>query len=264
MRTNFLLIPLTLAATLLMSCNKEISTPDPVIEPVTQVKKISSSATDYVTYQYNSTGNVSRHVSQWSNSTGEVYGQTAVYDYSNGRLVKWSSQAGQAEYTYQNEKPASSEHFASNGKKLATLHYTFDAANRLIEITEDIANPMADDLKQARITYDYHPNGNISRIDFAVRYDLADAFATVMTKKYVQYDNKQNPEPADILGVMLPGVILHHNNPIRVETLNGNGTLLSYSRYEYQYNSKGLPVQKTHFLGTATAEEFPVVFTYEY
>lgn len=250
---------------MLVSCKKE-SNPAPAdASPIKIVKKVTASAGDYVQYEYNAKGHVSRYISQWKDAEGTLFRQNNHFEYnSNDQLLKWSNEAGYGLYTYQNGRLSQSEHFAANGKKISTLSYTFDASNRLITIVEEIANPLADGPEQTRISYQYYSNGNLSRMDFAYRNEFADAFTMQFSKKFVQYDNKKNPEPDGIAGTFLPGVILLLNNPVRIENILPNGTVEGYSRYEYTYNANGLPVQRKHFTAISDVEMPPVVFTYEY
>ena len=101
-------------------------------------------------------------------------------------------------------------------------------------------------------------------MDFAYRNKSADSFTMQFSKKFVQYDNKKNPEPDGILGAFLPGVILLLNNPVRIENILPDGTVEGYSRYEYTYNANELPIQRKHYTAIGNVETPPVVFTYEY
>lgn len=256
---------LAIITAVLVSCKKE-SNPGPAdASPLKIVKKVAASADDYVQYEYNAKGYVSRYISQWRDATGNLFRQNNHFEYNtNNQLVKWSNESGYGLYTYQNGRLSQSEHFATNGKKISTLSYTFDASQRLTTIVEEITDPPADGPEQTRISYQYYSNGNISRMDFAFRNEFTDTFTVHFSKKFVQYDNNKNPEPDGILGGFLPGVTLQFNNPVRIENILPDGTVDGYSRYEYTYNAKGLPVQRKHYIAISDVEQQPVVFTYEY
>ena len=250
---------------MLVSCKKE-SNPAPAdASPLKIVKKVAASTGDYVQYEYNAKGHVSRYISQWKDAEGNLFRQNNDFEYnSDDQLLKWSNNAGYVFYTHQNDRLSHSEHFAANGKKISTLSYTFDASDRLVTIVEEIANPLADGPEQTRVSYQYYSNGNLSRMDFAYRNKSADSFTMQFSKKLVQYDTKKNPEPDGILGAFLPGVILLLNNPVRIENILPDGTVEGYSRYEYTYNAHELPIQRKHYTAIGNVETPPVVFTYEY
>ncbi len=259
------LFSLAIITMMLVSCKKESGSAPADAPPLKTVKKVAGTAFDYVQYEYNAQGQVSRYISQWKDATGNLFRQNNDFEYNtNNQLVKWSNEAGYGLYTYQNGRLSQSEHFAANGKKISALSYTFDVSNRLITVVEEIANPLADGPEQTRISYQYYSNGNLSRMDFAYRNEFTDPFTVHFSKKFVQYDNNKNPEPDGILGAFLPGVTLQFNNPIRIENILPDGTVEGYSRYEYTYNAKGLTVQRKHYIAVNNVENQPVVFTYEY
>lgn len=254
------------AALFLFSCKKN---PPAQQQPEAQafkiVKKISASPSDQVRYEYNAKGHLSRYISQWQDAAGTLSTQTNVFEHNaSGHLVKWSNEGGYGLYTSNNGLPERSEHFGANGRKIATLTYTFNASKRLLSVLEDIASPAPGDPTQTRISYLYHSDGNLSRMEFAYRNGPADAFVVSFSKKFVQYDGKKNPEPDGVLGAFLPGIILLFNNPVRVENINADGSVEGYTRYEYTYNAEGYPVQKKQFIGVNNVEHAPAVFTYEY
>lgn len=256
-----------LAATtvFLFACKKDQSTQQPERPSFKIVKKVFASPSDQIQYEYNAQGNVSRYISQWQDATGTVRTQTNVFEYNASRqLVKWSNESGYGLYTYKNSLPEQSEHFSSNGRKIATLSYTFDASKKLLSLMENIADPAPGGPKQTRISYQYYSNGNLSRMDFAYRNELSDPFTIHFSKKFVQYDDKKNPEPDGVSGAFLPGVTLLFNNPVRIDNLKPDGTIEGYTRYEYTYNQEGFPLQRKQFIAVNNVEHSPIVFTYAY
>lgn len=250
---------------LLVSCRKETGTEPENTPALKIVKKVSASAFDYVQYEYNAKGHVTGYISQWKDATGSLLRQNNVFEYNaSNQLVKWSNEAGYGIYSYQNGRLSQSEHFAFNGKKISTLGYTFDALNRLSTVLEEIANPADNGPKQTRISYQYYNNGNVSRMDFAFRNEFTDPFTVNFSKKFVQYDNKKNPEPDGIIGAFLPGVTLQLNNPLYIENIMADGTVQGYTRYEYNYNAEGFPLQRKTYIAVNNTEQPAVIFTYEY
>lgn len=259
------LFALVLITIVFVSCQKDPDSSPPDTQPLKTVKKVAGSVTDFIQYEYNAKGHVSRYVSQWRDAAGTILRQNNVFDYNaSNQLVKWTSEAGTGFYAYQNGRLSQSEHFAANGKKIATLHYAFNASNRLITVIETIANPLPNGPQHTKISYQYYPNGNLSRMDFAYRNEPTDPFTLHFIKKFVEYDDKKNPEPDGVLGSFLPGISLLYNNPVRIENVSPNGVLQGYNRYEYTYNAEGLPVQRKQFIATNNVEAVPLLFTYEY
>lgn len=229
------------------------------------VKKVAASSVDYVEYHYDTQGNISKYISQWMDGAGNLLIQNNIFEFDvNNQLTKWSNEAGYGLYTYQNGRVEQSEHFASNNRKISILTYTFDASKQLTNIMEEIAEPLASGPKQTNITYQYYSNGNLKRMDFAYRNKLTDPFTAHLSKIFVQYDDKKNPEPDGVLGAIIPGVVLLVNNPLRVENISADGTMQGYTRYEYVYNSEGLPLQRKNYIAINGAEQQPTVFSYEY
>ena len=146
---------------------------------------------------------------------------------------------------------------------MSTLLYTFER-KRLIQVIEKIEYPVEDGAKETKISYQYYPDGNVRRIDFSYRKELTDPFRINFSKEFVLYDDKKNPEPDGVLGIILPDVYLHINNPIKVNTYVANGTLENYLRYEYSYNTNGFPIQRKHYIATNGVEGAPSVSHYEY
>ncbi|NTS40407.1 hypothetical protein HRG84_05775 [Flavisolibacter sp. BT320] len=258
------LITLIVFATVLLSCQKDPGRL-PGTPPSKTVKKVAGALSTAVQYEYNAEGNVTRYISLWKDAAGTLIRQNNVFTYSAGnRLVKWANDAGNGFYTYQNGRLSHSEHFAINGKKIATLYYDFGAEDRLTTVTEVLANPLPGGPVQTRVRYEYYTTGNVSRIDFAYRNKSSEAFVVHFSKHFVTYDNKVNPEPDGVLGAFLPNVVLMYNNPIRIENRAADGRLEGYLRYEYAYNNSGLPAQRKQYIATGDVEAPPLTFTYEY
>ena len=249
---------------LLVSCRKETGSAPGDTPPLKMVKKVSASAFDYMQYEYNANGNVTGYITQWKDAAGNLLRQNNVFEYNTGnQLVKWTNEAGYGLYSYQNGRLSQSVHYAANGKKLSTIRYSFDAIKRLFTVVEEIENA-ENTPKQSRLSYQYYNNGNIRRIDLAFRYEITDPFTLYFSKKFIQYDNKKNPEPDGIIGAFLPGVIQQHNNPLYIENIMADGTVQGYTRYEYNYNMDGFPVQRKMSVTINNTEQPPVIFTYEY
>jgi hypothetical protein len=241
-----LLPKLLLSATLivfLFACKKSGNdSPGPIDTPVKSVRQLTAASTDFVAFEYDSSGRVTKHTSQWDHGAGGLNKITTVYEYDGNKLKRALSELGYGLYTYKNNVMDKSEHFASNGRKLSTLNYTFENG-KLITVLEQIANPKADDVIETKVDYQYYSNGNVSRIDFAYRKEIANPFIIGFSKLFVEYDNKINPEPDGVLGFFIPGVILQKNNPLRVNNILTGGTPEGYTRYEYSYNSTYMPIQ---------------------
>jgi YD repeat-containing protein len=248
----------------LAACQKD---PEPVPEtppPAKTVTKVGWSDQDFVTYEYNAAGLVTRHVSQWANGTGTVNKLTNTYTYSdNGQLTRWQNEAGYSTFVYKGNKPESSAYFFTNGRQLSSMKYQFDN-NRLVSVIERNEMPLPDDAIETKVSYTYYPNGNVQRIDFAYRNKLTDPFVINFSKVIDLYDNKPNPEPDGVLGTILPGVVLHKNNPVKISTLLPNNTVEGFSRFEYTYNAQGLPQQRKQYITTGSVEQLPTASTFQY
>lgn len=261
---TFRLIFLFVIASSFLSCRKSGSDdPIPDAKPQKLVKKVSSSPSNFVSYEYDASGNVLSYISQWENGPGELNKLTNVYEYSGGKLMKASNEAGYGLFSYRDNVLEKAEHFLSNNRKLSTLIYKFNNG-KLIELIEQIANPQPDGAKETKVSYQYYNNGNVSRVDFAHRKELSDPFTVNFSKVFVAYDDKKNPEPDGIIGFFVPGVVLHINNPVRVDNILPDGSVDGYSRYEYSYNSSGFPTERKQFIATRGIEQSPLVFHYTY
>lgn len=248
---------------LIASCDKNPA-PTPLPIPAMKVTKITSGAVDFQLFEYGANGQLLKYISQWKNGGGSLNKIIHTMEYNGDRLQKVSNDVGYTIYTYQNNLVSKAENFFINGKKLSTLLFTYNAQNKLDYLVEQIAFPVAGGAEETKVSYQYYANGNVSRMDFAYRLHSTDPFIIDFSKIFVQYDNHPNPEPDGILGNFIPGIILHINNPVKVDNLNGNGTLVGYSRYEYAYNATGYPEQRKHFIALGTVEDPPVIFQYHY
>ncbi|MDB5246033.1 MAG: hypothetical protein JWQ40_427 [Segetibacter sp.] len=264
MQLSSCLLVLTLIG-FLFSCKKDDNNvPLPSEKAIKLVKQLVASTTDFINYEYDSSGQVTKYITQWQNVGGTVSRLTNVYKYAGKKLVKSSNESGYGTYTYAGDLISRSEHFAANGKKISSLTYSFNAAGQLTEVTEQIANPFDDAPMATRISYQYYANGNLSRLDFAHRKETTGSFIINFSKVFVEYDNKPNPEPDGVIGNFLPGVILLINNPVRINNLSADGSPMGYSRYEYSYNEKGLPTRRKQFIAVGDLEQSPISFQYVY
>ncbi len=254
---------LALAAIYLFACRKD-DRPAPEPPVVKNVKQITWSAENFVSYEYNAAGQVTRHVAQWPNGAGSVNRYTNIYTYdAANQLTRWSNEAGNADFVYRNGVLEKSTHYATNGRKLSDMLYTFKN-RRLASLIEQVANPGEGDVKETKVSFTYLPNGNVQRIDYAWRKELNAPFTVNFSKVFVAYDDRVNPEPDGVLGVVLPGVVLPKNNPLRVNNVLPNSTSGDYIRFEYRYNSAGLPEQKKQFIAVNNVEAEPIVATITY
>lgn len=245
------------------SCkNDPIPVPNPPVAK--KVKKISSDATDYYSFEYNAQGQVSKYISQWKNGTGGFNKITHTMEYNGNQLAKVTNDIGHTLYTCQSGRVTKAENFIANGKRLSTILFNYDQQNRLDYLIEQIAFPVEGGAEETKVSCQYYPNGNVSRMDFAYRLHITDPFETSFSKLYVQYDNQPNPEPDGILGNFLPGLELQINNPVKVTNLDKNGVPDGYSRYEYMYDASGYPAIRKHFIALGTVENPPVIYQYQY
>ncbi|MCW3109175.1 MAG: hypothetical protein JWQ09_3681 [Segetibacter sp.] len=266
MKTPFLKLLLSvIIACFLFGCKKTenpSSTTDP--SPLKIVKQVTASSTDFVSYEYDASGNVTKSISQWQNGASGINRLNNIFEYNGNKLVKFSNEAGYALFTYTGNVIASSDNFAANGRKLSTILYQYDGSGKITNLIEQNTNPAPDAISETKVNYQYYSNGNVSRIDFSYRKQIIDPFIVNFSKVFVEYDDKKNPEPDGVLGFFLPGVVLQKNNPVKINNVPANGTVEGYSRYEYTYNAKGYPVNRKHFIATSNNEQPPVSFAYSY
>ena len=249
----------------LFGCKKTENIEPPAdVAPKKSVKQLTASSSDYISYEYDANGNVTRYISQWQNGTGGVNRLNNVFEYSGNKLTRFSNEAGYASFTYIGARIDKSDHFAANGRKLSSFHYEYDQTGKITSILEQISNPDSDGINETKISYQYYANGNVSKMDFLYKKGTNDPFVLSSSKLFVEYDNKKNPEPDGIAGFFLPGVILQKNNPVKINNVSPNGTIEGYSRYEYTYNAEGYPVSRKHFLAVGSTEPSPVIFQYTY
>lgn len=249
--------------TICISCNKNpVPVPNP--SPASRVTRISSTPDDYQAFEYNAQGLITKYTAQWQNGTGTFNKITNTLEYNGSQLVKATNNVGYTLYTYQNNLPAKAENFFFNSKKISTMLFNFDQKNRLVYLIEQIAFPVQGGAEETKVSYHYYANGNLSRMDFAYRLQITDAFVVDFSKVFAEYDHKKNPEPAFVLGNYLTGVTLQINNPVKINNLDGDGILKGYNRYEYTYNNAGYPVRKKQIIAVGTVEQPPITFEYSY
>lgn len=248
----------------LVACKKNVDQPPPDPNPLKKVKQVASSPLDFTKYEYDLAGNVTKYISQWENGGGGVSRLNSVYEYNGNKLVRFSNEAGYGVFTYNGTVVGKSDNFAANGKKLSTIHYQYNSNGKITSLIEQIANPVEGGAIETKVSYQYHSDGNVSRIDFADRKSTADPFVVSFSKVFIEYDNKKNPVPDNVIGFFLPGVVLQKNNPVRINNVLANGTVEGYSRYEYTYNTSGYPVKRKQFIAIGNNEQAPFSFDYSY
>jgi hypothetical protein len=254
-----------LIAVSLFACKKsENIEPPPDVAPIKSVKQLTASSNDFISYEYDAAGNVTRYVSQWHNGDGGVNRLNNIFEYNGNKLTRFSNDGGYASFSYNGARIEKSDHFATNGRKLSSFLYEFDQAGKLTAVLEQISNPDSDGITETKISYQYYANGNVSKIDFLYKKGTNDPFDLSFSKVFVEYDNKKNPEPDGVAGFFLPGVTLQRNNPVKINNVSPNGAIEGYSRYEYTYNTKGYPESRKHFLAVGSIEQSPVTFQYTY
>lgn len=232
---------------------------DPPVQPMSRyVSKISNAENEFREYAYNDQHFLTKYTSQFVGSGGITRAETN-YIYENAVITKAESPGGRLEYVVENGKVKATKYFTQNGTHRTTINYTYNAKGQLIEWVEHINNPWQNEPVESKQVYEYHPDGNVKRIEQFYRYLVTEPFISTGGSLFDQYDNKRNPELLLGTPVYLPGVTVMINNPKRVQEFLPNGSVHMVETLDYTYFADGMIATKKTSLSIS-----PISITFSY
>lgn len=206
-----------------------------------RVKKIESSATDFVSFEYNQQKQVRFYKSSWFfEPEGRVQDYVATYSYENGRIKEGVANTDKQVFIYEDGRLTGSEFYNRHGTSYAVHEYNFNGGGQLTQIVEIIQDPM--DVTHIRSRMEYDQRGNLTKRTLEQRKTGEQEYTLSSTTYYEQYDNKWNPVPGEIWGHYLPNLVINMNNPLRIRELSADGTVAYISYFNYTYGEDGYPL----------------------
>lgn len=239
------------------SCKK------PVIEPqlpLKQLKKISSSITDFRSFTYDADKRLTNHSLQFTNGNG-TSAMSVNYSYADGVINTASSQSGSVFYETEGKLVKVVRSFRPMGSAISVINYSYNSKGQLIGWREKFSNPEIDQPKESKQAFEYYVDGNVKQMLYYLKLTDDGPFTLNGTTVYDQYDQFKNPEISFPGTVYLPSVIFQKNNARRIRHYAANGELYQTSTFEYTYDADGYPATKIY---TDDRSTIPVLFTYSY
>ncbi|TWI78389.1 YD repeat-containing protein [Lacibacter cauensis] len=251
---------LFIAAVIFTSCKPE-KNPVPVVEPpVKYVTKIATAESDYREYFYNSEKQLIKYDLQFVNGGG-VSKTTTTYSYVDGTINTAGSEAASVFYETEGKRVVKVRSFRPMGGEISVITFSYNAKGQLSEAIERINQNDPGLPVETKQTYEYYSDGNLKRILYHLRYNLADLFTLSGYVVFDQYDAAKNPDKFFSSLVYLPDVIFQKNNPRRIVHYSPTGDVNQQITFEYTYDADGYPVTKRMFDSRSTVS---ILFKYSY
>lgn len=172
------------------SCKKPVMEPQQILK---QVKKISSSATDFRSFTYDSEKRLTSHTLQF-----RVGNETTTflvnYSYINGIINTASSQGGSVFYETEGQQVKVVRSFRPMGSEISTINFSYNNKGQLIEWREKINQPEPDQPKETKQSFEYFADGNIMRVMYYVKMTTDGPFVLNGSTEYDQYDQFKNAD----------------------------------------------------------------------
>ncbi|WP_428656436.1 hypothetical protein [Runella sp.] len=253
MKTEWLkwTVPVITMAFLTLGCkdNNDLpDRPDPIEEAAPKLKKAVGSATDFQQFKYDSDGRITQYVSQWQfvqSDPSQIrrLEQNFVYN-AAGQLTTLSSDAGIHNYVYKNGVLEKVESRSAN-RLISTTYFLFDAKGQVAEREEVVPEEhrLPDAPAKTKWKYTYDAKGNCVHTDYFLF--MEDSYKLYESIDYSEFDTSGNPFDLLSFYPYVPWVKFHVNNPGKQTTSYASGGEPAITTYRYQYNSKGIPTQRT-------------------
>lgn len=256
MKTSFLkLMPFVLLL-LLSACEKEPEEgplpenpqqhlPNP-LPGYALVKQVEWNDIDIDFFTYNAKGQVSQLKSQRQYVIGDpTQVRTLIYDFqydAQNKPVRVDLTGGwKQEYEYTGDRIAKTREMYSNGTLAKEVTFSYNR-DRISEEHWRVVNyPLEpDDFYKAVFSYD--SKGNVNKVE-TFKQDSLSQYELMETIEYSDFDDKINPTSWTMRFPYLPQIRWQFNNP-RKEVRTPALGVPTTTTFEYQYNSKGMPVNK--------------------
>lgn len=253
MKTEWLkwTVPVITMAFLMLSCRNDHDIPDkpdPIVDASPKLKKAIGSTTDFQQFEYDNGGRITQYVSQWQfvqSDPSQIRRLEQNFEYNPaGQLVTVNSDAGIHRYFYKNGVLERIE--SQSAKRLiSTTYFQFNAKGQVAEREEVVPEEhrLPDAPAKTKWKYTYDTKGNCIHTDYFLF--IEDSYKLNESIDYSEFDNSGNPFDLLSFYPYIPWVKFHVNNPGKQTVLYASGGQPAITAYRYQYNSKGIPTQRT-------------------
>lgn len=242
---------------LIASCKK----PTPQTQQaVRQVVKISTSATDFRSFTYDSDKRLTNHRIQFVNTDGPSI-MSVNYSYVDGLIHTASSAGGSMFYETEGQQVKVVRNFRPMGSEMSVFNCGYNNQGQLTEWIERISQPEIDQPKETKQTFEYYADGNVKRIMYYLKFTNNGPFLLSGSTLYDQYDQFKNPEVSFSGGIYLPNVVFQKNNARRVVYYAADGIPYQTTTFDYTYDTDGYPKTKLYKDDRGNT---PILFTYSY
>jgi len=262
-----------LAGSLLVACKKDKTPTDPTILPPTTSSVllkdiiIDHLPSPYYHFEYNSDGRVTHtSIASGLETTNIIYEGDRISEVRSASVLD----ANHLKYLYNFQgQPNVINYIDANGITQKRVVLDYDGP-RLVNLERQVRinNSFVTDKV---MEFAYYPDGNLSQLIH--HFTIPGSPAVNFTDRFEQYDDKVNVDGFGLLHdeffdhlFLLPGIQLQKNNAVK-EIRTGDGQNYD-ATYNYTYNDKKAPVQKTGTLvytsGPEAGRSFPLnsVFSY--
>ncbi|MCP1381671.1 hypothetical protein [Runella salmonicolor] len=253
MKTHLLKMTTWVVAVALMmtACKNNDDLPKPPDETETnalKLRKASASEIDYQLFDYDSSGRITRHVSQWQyvqSDPSQIKRIENNFEYNSaGQLITVRSQGSDHRYFYTNGTLERVESRASN-RLISTTYFLFDAKGRVSEREEVVPDDrqMSDAPAKTKWKYTYDAKGNCVHVDYFLF--MEGKYSLYETLDYSEFDSASNPFDQLSFFPYVPWVKFQVNNPGKQISTAASTGLKQSTTFRYQYDAKGIPTQRT-------------------
>jgi hypothetical protein len=264
---NVIALGALLAATILLSCQKDPQDPTQPV-PVPQqpnplpenalVEKIKWSENDHYTIAYNDRHQPVKVINQWQyvqNDPTKI--RTIEYDfqYNQQGLLEQVNQTGgfKVRYFYQNGLIQKTQELYPGGAPANQTEYLYDQ-NRIVQENFTVYSNTGAQEAYYQTFLKYDAKGNLIQEEMVERQDNM-TFKFLSKKNFSNFDQQVNPTHWLMRYPFLPQVRWQFNNPGK-EIRSFDNTPSTTTHFIYEYDAQGLPVKRTEIkpLSTLTAD----------
>jgi hypothetical protein len=247
-----LLLPLGLLSSCQESVDCGCAPPPAPAEDRLRIKRITWAETDFQEYTYNTSGLLTKYVSQWLfvMGTEQVKRVESTFAYNaQGKITRMVTEnLMEVKYFYKGGVLEKSEEYDQRGRLAITHYYSFDTKNRPLQILDVITDPtdgnrVTGELKRV---YEYDNKGNNIVQKEYVKNLATGEFTLNLTTHYEGFDTNRYVENATALNPYVPHARLWTNNYASRTLKDKNGNVLQPPQlYTFECNAEGYPVRKS-------------------
>jgi hypothetical protein len=233
------------------ACKNNPEIPTPPNEPeqtAPKLRKAIGSETDFQQLDYDSSGRITQYVSQWQfvqSDPSQIKRLVYTFEYNAaGQLNTVRSKGDMHSYFYKNGILERIESRMTN-RLISTTNFLFDEKGRVVEREEVMPDEQyAPELpSKTKWKYTYDTKGNCIHEDYFLFMD--NKYQLYESTEHTEFDNSANPFDRLSFFPYVPWVKFQVNNPGKRTVTASSGGQPRITAYRYQYDSKGIPTQRT-------------------